>query len=58
MATLTKQADGSKKQDMLEDGSTVSKKRPAAPITLEGDRPQKKFYRQRGKSSQSTIKRA
>jgi hypothetical protein len=48
MATLPKQADGSKEQEMPEDGS--SKKRPAAPITEEGDRPQKKFYRQRGKS--------
>jgi hypothetical protein len=50
MATLPKQTDDSKEQQIPEDVSIVSKKRPAAPITEEGDRPQKKFYRQRGKS--------
>jgi hypothetical protein len=49
MATLPDRADGSKEQEMPKDSSIVSKKRPAAPITEEGDRPQKKFYRQRGK---------
>jgi hypothetical protein len=51
MATLPEQADDSKEQKTPKDGSIVSKKRPAAPITEEGDRPQKKFYRQRGKSN-------
>lgn len=49
MATLPKQADSSEEQEMPKENSIVSKKRPAAPITEEGDRPQKKFYRQRGK---------
>jgi hypothetical protein len=48
MASLPKTVDGSNEQEVPEDGSGVSKKRPAAPITEEGDRPQKKFYRQRG----------
>jgi hypothetical protein len=55
MATLPKQAHDSKEEKMPKETSVVSKKRPATPITQEGDRPQKKFYRQRGKSGQSTI---
>jgi hypothetical protein len=57
MATLAEEADGSKEQEIPKDSSVVSKKRSAAPITENGDRPQKKFYRQRGKSSK-TIERA
>lgn len=47
MATLDNTPAVSTEQDASKAEAGTSKKRPSAPITEEGDRPQKKFYRQR-----------